>query len=95
MASVNGLRSKIIDTETLTYYCHGCSRQSEGHVCQKNHVESAGAMETEGVKRIFSSFERLYELKYTGYLGDGDSKSYKSFNSLDPPVYNNKPITKL
>ncbi len=48
--SVNGLSKKIIDNETLTNYCHGCSVQSEGHVCQKNHVGSAGGMETAGPK---------------------------------------------
>ncbi len=94
MASVNGLRSKVIDTETLTNYCH-CTQCKVRAMYAKNHVRPACAIETESVKRIFSRFERLYELKYNGYLGDGDSKSYKSFNSLDPPVYNNKPITKL
>ncbi len=37
----------------------------------------------------------MYKLKYTRYLGDGDSKSYKSLTSLDPPLYDNKPVTKL
>ena len=32
---------------------------------------------------------KLRKLQYTGYLGDGDSKSYNSVASAQPPIYGN------
>ena len=96
VATVNGANSKLVDVETLTNYCHSCSRNKNNtHTCEKNHTGSAGAMESAGVKIIFCHSEEKHCLKYSGYLGDGDSKSYKSLVSCDPPIYPDVDIKKL
>ena len=95
--------AKVIDTETLSNYCDSCANMnakklsaddknkwSEKHkeLCQKNHDGSAGSMEPIGMGRIFKRSEEKHGLKYTTYLGDGDSKSYKFVSEADPPIYN-------
>ncbi len=99
VATVNGLNSKIIDTETLTNHCNKCKSTKENnqipHFCQKNYEGTAGSMEGEGVKRIFNRSLEQYDLTYTGYLGDGDSKSFKNLNDAEPPIYPGKQIQKL
>ena len=55
--------------------------------CEKNHDGSAGAMEPNGTERIFRRSERQYDLRYTGFLGDGDSKSYARVQNVEPAIY--------
>ena len=43
-------------------------------------------MEVVGVKRIFGLSIEKHGLRYTKYLGDGDSKSYTSVKSIYPGV---------
>ena len=99
VATVNGLSSKIIDTETLTNHCNKCKAAKNGnetaHTCQKNYEGTAGSMEGEGVKRIFKRSQQQYGLSYVGYLGDGDSKSFKNLSEAEPPIYPGKQIEKL
>ena len=47
------------------------------HECSINHDGSAVSMEAKGVVECFSTSIEKYNLQYTEYLGDGDSKSYK------------------
>ena len=54
------------------------------HVCQKNHDSTAGSMKPQGMLRIFERSAQKYQLQYTKYLGDGDSKSYKMV--ADPDI---------
>ncbi|XP_065068033.1 uncharacterized protein LOC135693466 [Rhopilema esculentum] len=99
VATVNGLSSKIIDTETLTNHCNKCKATTNGnetaHKCQKNYEGTAGSMEGEGVKRIFKRSQQQYGLSYVGYLGDGDSKSFKNLSEAVSPIYQGKQIEKL
>ena len=44
--------------------------------CTMNHDGSSKAMEEEGAKLMFSRSEAMHGLRYTTYLGDGDSSSY-------------------
>ena len=55
--------------------------------CSKNHHGSAGAMEPEGMLTIFKRSKAVHNLMYTGYLGDGDSKSYRTVSTQQPPIY--------
>ncbi|GFR61724.1 hypothetical protein ElyMa_003564100 [Elysia marginata] len=102
------LPAKVIDTETLSNHCDSCKKMSskltakdfekwkKHHLdCSKNHNAAAGLMEPEGLKRIFSRSESQYSLQYTGYLGDGDSKSFSIVSKLNPPIYSGKEIYKL
>ena len=99
VATVNGLSSKIIDTETLTNHCNKCKAITNGnetaHKCQKNYEGTAGCMEGEGVNRIFKRSQQQYGLSYVGYLGDGDSKSFKNLSEAVSPIYQGKQIEKL
>ena len=101
--------AKVIDTEVLTNYCDGCSKIKarktgkdlengmENHAkdCRKNYSGSAGGMEPAGMVKIFRRSEELYGMRYTGYLGDGDSKSFRTVAEADPPVYKDVGIQKL
>ena len=98
---------KCLDTEVLTNICKGCKAREHmdhssdayakwklTHVCRVNHTGSAGAMELVGAVRIFSRSEYKHGLKYTKYLGDGDSAAYKKVTEVKPygPEF---PIEKL
>ena len=100
--TVNGADSKVIDTCVLSNHCDACAKKrkklseeefqlwfNEKHEqkCQQNHTGSAGAMEPEGTEQIFCRSERQYGLRYTGFLGDGDSKSYSRVQNLEPAIY--------
>ena len=62
VATVNGLNSKIIDTETLTKHCNKCKFTNENDQTplptfdQKNYEGTTGSMEGEGVEKIFNRF---------------------------------------
>lgn len=47
------------------------------------------------MRRIFQRSKQQYELSYTGYLGDSDSKSFKNLSEAEPPIYPGKSIEKL
>ena len=59
----------------------------ETHVCSINHVGSAGAMEVVKIK-MFARSVRLHCLRYTFFIGDGDTKSFEEICKSDPyPVH--------
>ena len=83
-SSLNGVvtatsldNGKVIDVECITKYCHGCNTGGENHKCVLNYEGYSGGMESEGVVKIFQRSEEKYGVKYTHYLGDGDSKGYQ------------------
>ena len=98
---------KVLDTKVMSRYCKSCKNKEplrkenienfnkwyEKHKqnCQLNHTGSAGAMEPSGATRIFSRSVQNRKLRYTKYLGDGDSKGYEVVKS----IYKEKEINKL
>lgn len=54
--------------------------------CTKNHFGSAGKMEVDAILEMFHRSEEKYQVKYTTYIGDGDSKTFKAI--LDTQPYN-------
>ena len=56
-------------------------------VCSKNHEGSAGQMEPASMPTIFRRSEERHHLRYRGYLGDGDAKSFSTVSKAAPPVY--------
>ena len=58
--------------------------------CKLNHSGSAGAMEVTGVTRIFNRSIEKRGLRYTKFLGDGDSKSYDTIKSIYPGITTEK-----
>ena len=96
---------KCLDIEVLCNICKSCQcwESKKGtveydlwkvkHVCKMNHGESAGAMEAVGSVRIFSRSEQTRNLRYTHFLGDGDSSSFKKVVESKP--YGNTLVEKL
>lgn len=102
MSNDNG---KCIDTCVLSKACKGCQHwkgkeDSEGytewknnHKCLINHTGSAGAMEVAGAIEMFKRSIAFHNLRYAGYIGDGDTKAHQSVVAASP--YGNVEIKKL
>lgn len=93
--------NKVVDTHVMTSYCNGCQQHGKDnvklitikkHKCAINHAGSAGKMEVDGVMQLFRRSEEKYGIRYTGYLGDGDSKAYHNVSAAN--VYT-CPVKKL
>ena len=54
--------------------------------CQLNYEGSAPSMESTGVISIFSRPVESYGLRYVGYYGDGDSKSFQKVENIYPGI---------
>ena len=81
---------EVLDFEVKNLYCHQCSvnknnnakenfdKWYEGHKnnCTVNHQGSSGAMETEATFEMFLRSIDKNNLRYTTYVGDGDSSSF-------------------
>ncbi|GFV70863.1 uncharacterized protein TNCV_372601 [Trichonephila clavipes] len=81
--------------ETLSFN-NGNPKCSCGYRCDEcsaNYFGNSGGMEVEGALRIFNRSEVLHNLRYTQYLGDGDSKAYKAV--LESKPYKDVNIEKL
>jgi len=93
---------EILDFEVFSHYCHACVAHEEmdkdsiqykawaaSHTkeCQINHHGSSGEMETEGAIRMFSRSVQSRNLKYTQFVGDGDSSCYGSVSRAMKELY--------
>ena len=97
--------SKCIDAVVMSKSCKGCLHWNDKkgtpeyekwklqHACKINHKGSSGAMECAGAIEAFRRSIPFLNLKYTGYLGDGDTKSYQQV--VDTAPYGNTTIRKL
>ncbi|GFU86394.1 uncharacterized protein TNCV_1417461 [Trichonephila clavipes] len=85
---------KVVDAEILSRKC-SCHFNGNLHSdeCSANYFGNSGGMEVEGALRIFNRSEVLHNLRYTQYLGDGDSKAYKAV--LESKPYKDVNIEKL
>ena len=96
MASVIDLITGFpIDFEVLSNYCGKCSMAEEkeyddawktSHIasCHKNFSGSAGAMEVECAKHLWTRSVENHQFRYVNKLCDGDSKAYDAIRSLKP-----------
>lgn len=57
-----------------------------------NHEGSAAKIEVNGIIEMFKRSEEKYGVKYSHYIGDGDTKTFK--NLLEKNPYENDPIIK-
>ncbi|GFX93325.1 uncharacterized protein TNCV_151311 [Trichonephila clavipes] len=97
-AVIGDKTGKCIDAEVMSSFCKGCDswKRRKGspaykkwkilHVkeCLKNHNDSAGMMETVGIVRIFQRSLSHRSVRYTSYIGDGDSKTFSSITASNP-----------
>ena len=98
---------KAFDYNVLTKKCAQCTvwesrrgtdafeefMSTHENECEINHEGSAGAVEAKGVVTCFSSLVEKYNLRYTQYLGDGDTKSFLEVVKSNP--YNGTAVNKL
>ena len=61
--------------------------------CLINHQGSAGTMESKSAVRCFKRSVTKYNVRYTQYLGDGDTKSYQEVVKEGPKTLINYKIT--
>ena len=92
---------KVVDYEVMSKVCKQCKywkKKKSGkdyedwllhHDCNINHIGSSGSMEVEGVKKMFSRSVADRKLRYTTYLGDGDSKGFATVQAMN--VYPERP----
>ncbi|KYN14894.1 hypothetical protein ALC57_12886 [Trachymyrmex cornetzi] len=92
--------AKVIDVIVKSKYCKLCeywekhddSAEYEEWVtthaenCQSSHSGSAGKMEVDGVLEMFQRSIELHDVKYTNYIGDGDSTTFKGVTDAKPHV---------
>lgn len=69
---------KILHISVRNKYCAGCATGSprDEHQCYKNWEESSSAMETSAILEGFQEAEKLHGVRYTQFIGDGDSAVY-------------------
>ena len=98
---------KCLDYRVLSKHCDACNswehkKKTEPekydnfmatHECSINHVGSAGSMEASGLKECFMTSVETNKLRYTNYIGDGDSKSYNDIFQTD--LYEGIGVNKL
>ncbi|GFT11223.1 uncharacterized protein TNCV_1143671 [Trichonephila clavipes] len=89
---------KVLDREVLSSFCKGCDsyngvkfgikynkwQRALKISCRKNYSGSAGKMEVDGMLRIFNRSEKLHNLKYSNYIGDGDTKTFNALSENKP-----------
>jgi hypothetical protein len=100
--SLNGIVSatsvstgKVLDIEILSKYCK-CSNRSDNlhdENCFSNYTGTSGGMEVAGAVAIFNRSLSQYGVRYLDYLGDGDSRAFKSVSEAKP--YGDCAIKKL
>ena len=94
-----------MDFQVVSKVCKACERWcpmkgtekykiwKAGHTCLINHFGSSGAMESSGAIQIFGRSIPFLGLRYTGYIGDGDSNFNASVVASSP--YGDTTIEKL
>ena len=83
---------EVVDFEVLSLHCHECRKhqhddkssqayrqweEKHSNICQINYEGSSGGMEGDGALKIFERSISERNLKYTTFVGDGDSDTYK------------------
>lgn len=80
--------SNVLDFKCLSKYCNMCVRKplstneellrqhKESGACLANYTGASGGMEMVGAMKICSRSKTKLQLRYTQYLGDGDSKGF-------------------
>lgn len=83
---------KVLDAEIFSKFCK-CPDKEHTDDCIANHFGNSGSMEPSGAVEIFKRSEALYGLRYTGFLGDGDSRAHAAVSETKP--YGDTKIVKL
>lgn len=98
--------NKVVDLIVKSKFCMACNRwkgkentedfkiwhESHEEECSCNHSGSAGKMEVDGILEMFARSMELHDVKYATYIGDGDTKTFKSL--LDKHPYGDELIVR-
>ena len=90
VAVMSTMTGKVLDIEIMSKECKSCAMnikksgtiefdewwEGHQHECHANFEGSSGAMEAAGCLAIFQRSVEKHTLRYTEFLGDGDSKAY-------------------
>ena len=107
VTALSTVTGKALDVEIMSKTCKECTvwRGKEGteefqdwweghqHRCEANHLGTSGSMDATGLLAIYQRSVEDYSLRYTEFLGDGDSKAHKLI--VEEEVYGDKAVTKL
>ncbi|GFW00948.1 uncharacterized protein TNCV_1761861 [Trichonephila clavipes] len=84
-SSMNGLvtvtsvdTGKVIDIEVFSKHCICPNKTKHLQNCKRNFEGYSSKMEVAGALSIFQHPQSLYNVRYTKYLEDGESKAYTS-----------------
>lgn len=89
---------KIVDLVVKSTFCQGCltcphEKDTQEYIdwyenhtdeCSWNHEGSAGKMEVDSVIEMFERSWEYYGIRYTVYIGDGDSKTFIAILRKNP-----------
>lgn len=91
---------KVLDVFVKSSYCKSCeswkhkltteeyyewhSKHVEDNNCSANHEGAAGNMEAASILEMFQRSLEKYGLRYTSYIGDGDSKTFTKIVNSKP-----------
>ena len=81
---------KILHMGAHNKFCSICNRRLEtppSHVCFQNWNGSSAAMETDIIVKGFKNCEQQHGIRYTSFIGDGDSSVYSSLIETVPLGY--------
>jgi hypothetical protein len=93
---------KVIDVDVLTKYCQRCAsakdieklkEHQESHACNINFQGVSGGMEAAGAVAVFTRSVDMHGVRYTKYLGDGDSKEF--MKAVEARPYGETEVEKL
>ncbi|KAG8236553.1 hypothetical protein J437_LFUL016858 [Ladona fulva] len=87
---------KVVDLIVKGSYCQTCTyykndqnninyllHKDEGN-CAVNHTGSSGKMEVDAVKEMFLRSEEFHGVRYSTYVGDEDTKTFKALLDVEP-----------
>lgn len=89
---------KVIDLIVKSAYCHSCALKKKTldddefeewykdhkNSCSSNHGGSAGKMHVDSIVEMFLRSYEKFGVKYTNYIGDGDSKTFTGILKMNP-----------
>lgn len=93
------LTGQVLAIEVLSKHCQECSMKKASEMsaaefkewfeyheedCKANHLGSSNSMEVEGVKKIWARSVNDLKLRFTTYIGDGDSKAFQELKAMNP-----------
>ena len=97
--SIGCVTGKVLDTGSKSKKCKSCdvwkkrdkasasyrrwAAQHAAH-CTLTHVGSSGSMEADIVTDIFQRSAQKYNLRYTRFVGDGDTNTFKKVSASKP-----------